>query len=48
MMRLAADPYAFDQAGGQAASELMQWSLRQMERSRYPFAAEHVNWDLLW
>jgi hypothetical protein len=48
MMRLAADAYAFDQAGGQAASELMQWSLRQMERSRSPFAAEHVNWDLLW
>lgn len=37
-----------NQAGGQAASELMQWSLRQMERSRSPFAAEHVNWDLLW
>jgi hypothetical protein len=47
MMRLAADPYAFDQAGGQAASELMQWSLRQMERTRCPFITEYINWDML-
>jgi phage terminase large subunit len=34
MMRLGADPWAFDQAAGQSASELMQWSLRQIEHSR--------------
>jgi len=48
MMRLAADPCAFDQVAGQAVSELMQWSLQQMERSRSPFAVEHVDSNLVW
>lgn len=47
IMRLAADPYAFDPDGGQAASELMQWSLRKMEDNRPIGYVEHVNWDLL-
>ena len=46
-MRLNADPYAFDQAAGQAASELMQWSIRKMEDNR-PIGYEPlVNWDLI-
>jgi hypothetical protein len=47
MMRLQADPFAFDPAGRQTMHQQMQQTLRQMERQRSPFAVEHVNWDLL-
>jgi hypothetical protein len=47
IMRLLADPYAFDQTAGQAASELIQWSIRQMEQSRAIGYVEHVNWGLI-
>jgi len=46
MMRLTADPYAFDPAGRQAMNELMHQALRQMERQQL-IPVEHVNWDLL-
>ncbi len=45
-MRLQADPYAFDPAGRQAMHQMMQQTIRQMERQRL-FPVEHVNWDLL-
>jgi hypothetical protein len=48
MMRLLDDPYAFDQAAGQAASELMQWSLRQIEHSRPIGYEAFVNFDGWW
>lgn len=48
MMRLSSDPYAFDQAAGQAASELMQWSLRQMERSQPIGYEPHIDWNNIW
>jgi len=46
MMRLTADPYAFDPAGRQAMHQMMQQTIRQMERQQL-FPVEHVNWDLL-
>src|SRR5260370_30100638 len=48
MMRLSSDPYAFDPAAGQAASELMQWSLRQMEHSRAIGYEPHVDFSRWW
>jgi phage terminase large subunit len=48
MMRLLADPYAFDPAGRQAMHEMMQQTLRQMERQRSPFAVERVDWNQVW
>lgn len=48
MMRLVADPWAFDKAAGQAASELMQWSLRQIEHSRPIGYEAFVNFDGWW
>jgi hypothetical protein len=47
MMRLSADPYAFDPAGRQAMHEMMDQTIRRMERNRSRFAVEHVNWDRL-
>jgi phage terminase large subunit len=45
MMRLTADPYAFDPAGRQQYSALLAQCARQMERQRSPFAVEHVNFS---
>jgi phage terminase large subunit len=45
MMRLQADPYAFDPAGQQQYAEMLAQCARQMERSRSPFAVEHVNFN---
>jgi hypothetical protein len=47
-LRLASDPYAFDQAAGQSMSELMQWSPRQMERSRAIGYEPHVDFSRWW
>jgi phage terminase large subunit len=47
-MRLSSDPYAFDQAGGQAAAELLQWCNRQMERSQPVGYEPFVDWNLVW
>jgi hypothetical protein len=43
MMRLTADPYAFDPAGRQAMYQMMQASLRQMERSRPVGYMPHID-----
>jgi phage terminase large subunit len=45
MMRLAADPYAFDPAGRQQMSAMMQQTLRQMERSRPVGYMPHVDFS---
>ena len=48
MMRLNADPYAFNPEAAKAASETMQWALRRIERSR-PIGYEPcVNWNSAW
>ena len=46
MMRLGTDQFAFDPAGRQAMHQMMQQTIRQMERQQL-FPVEHVNWDLL-
>jgi hypothetical protein len=46
LARLGTDQFAFDPAGRQAMHELMQQTIRQMERQQL-FPVEHVNWDLL-
>jgi hypothetical protein len=48
MMRLITAPYAFDPAGGQAAAELMQWSLRQIECSQPIGYEPFANFDGWW
>jgi hypothetical protein len=48
MLRLTADPYAFDPAGRQAMHQQMQQTLRQMERSQPVGYEPHVIWDLVW
>jgi hypothetical protein len=51
MMRLTADPYAFDQAGQQAMLEALQSARRMMERSierNGDFRTPYVDWNLVW
>jgi hypothetical protein len=48
MMRLQADPYAFDESGRQANSEMMQMALRKMERSRPIGYEPFVDWNNVW
>jgi hypothetical protein len=48
MLRLSADPYAFDPVAKQQYAAMLAQCARQMERQRSPFAVEHVNWDLVW
>jgi len=39
------DPYAFDPAGRQAMHEMMQQTLRQLERSRSLFYEPYVDFS---
>jgi hypothetical protein len=51
MMRLTADPYAFDPAGQQAMLEALQSARRMMERSierNGDFRTPYVDWNLVW
>jgi hypothetical protein len=48
MMRLSADPYAFDAIGRQQNAALLAQCARQMERARSPWATEHVDWNRVW
>ena len=48
MMRLSADPYAFNPAGAMAMSAAIEACSRRMERARSPFAAEYVDWNTSW
>jgi phage terminase large subunit len=48
MMRLQADPFAFDAAGRQNMSAMMDATLRRMERSRPIGYIEHVDWNSVW
>jgi hypothetical protein len=45
MMRLSADPYAFDALGRQQMSAMMQQSLRLMERSRTVGYMPHIDFS---
>jgi hypothetical protein len=47
MMRLTADPYAFDPVARQQYAAMLAQCARQMERQRSPWATEYVNWDFL-
>jgi hypothetical protein len=48
MMRLTADPFAFDPAGRQAMSQAMDSVLRRMERSRSEFYEPPVDFNRSW
>jgi hypothetical protein len=47
MMGIGSDPYALNPRAGQAMHEMMDQTMRRMERNRSRFAVEHVNWDRL-
>jgi hypothetical protein len=47
MMRLSADPFAFDPAGRASMHAMMDQTIRRMERNRSPLATEHVDWSRL-
>jgi hypothetical protein len=47
MLGIGSDPYALNPAAKQAMHQMLDQTIRKMERERSPFAAEHVNWDLL-
>jgi hypothetical protein len=45
MMRLSADPFAFDPAGRQAMHEMMGQQLRQMQRNNSLFREPFIDWN---
>jgi hypothetical protein len=47
MLGIGSDPYALNPGARQAMHEMMDQTIRRMERNRSPFAAEHVNLDFL-
>ena len=47
MLGIGSDPYALNPIAKQAMHAAMEQTLRKMERTRSPWATEHVNWDFL-
>jgi phage terminase large subunit len=48
MQGIGSDPYALNPVAKQAMHQMMDQTLRRMERNRSPWVTERVNWDLIW
>jgi hypothetical protein len=47
IMGIGSNPYALNPRARQAMHEMMDQTIRRMERNHSRFAVEHVNWDRL-
>jgi hypothetical protein len=47
LLGIGSDPYALNRGAKQAMHEMMEQTIRRMERNRLPFAVEHVNWEFM-
>jgi hypothetical protein len=47
MMGIGSDPYALNPRARQAMHEMMDQTIRRMDRNRPPFAVEHVNREFM-
>jgi hypothetical protein len=47
MLGIGSDPYALNPGARQAMHEMMDQTIRRMERNRSPFAVEHVNREFM-
>jgi hypothetical protein len=47
ILGIGSDPYLLNPVAKQAMHQMMDQTLRRMERNRSRWATEHVNWDFL-
>ena len=47
MLGIGSDPYALNPVAKEAMHEMMDQTIRKLERTQSPFAEPHVNWELM-